>query len=268
MVAIALAITATLGAVTVWALTTKDGSAPVATGSTLPMAESTAGAPAAGPTPTLTASPRTAAEGVASSAGKGQSVDQKGGGAKGVSGSDGSGGSSGGSTGSIGGSTGSSGASSTPKGPLAGPGCPSTEANKTDTFTPGDGWHSASGGWSGNGCNGTVEYSDLTGSATHWEDDFDWAFTVGKGARCRFTIYIPHTSRAGAAAAYDVYGPDQSATKYRIATFSIDQRTHRGTWVSSPSYTFPDGVAQVQLVDRGTPGNATVAASATVIACS
>jgi hypothetical protein len=247
MAAAALATAASLGAVTVWALTIGDGSTRVVAGPTSTVIMSMSGAPAVGPTLTVTVTSPASSAGGCLTCAKSRSGGHKSGGAKGAGGS-------------------GSSASSMPKGPLAGPGCPATEANKTDTYSPSDGWHPASGGWSGNGCDGTAEYTQTTGSPTHWEDVFNWVFTVRKGARCQFMIYIPDTSRAGTVAPYDVYGV-QTATQYRIATFSIDQPTHRGKWVSSGSYTFPDGVAQMALVDRGAP-NATVAASATIISCS
>ncbi|GAA2863723.1 hypothetical protein [Nonomuraea rubra] len=153
---------------------------------------------------------------------------------------------------------------------LAGPGCPDGATYNIDTWTPGnDGWHDDHGGWQGNGCSGATAYTRLTGAIDHWEDVFDWEYRVGESARCSFAVYVPDTPRAGANAAYDVYGERESTVEDRIATFTIDQPRHRGTWVDVPgTHTFPDGVAQLALVDRGKPAGATVAAAAAVLTCS
>lgn len=123
------------------------------------------------------------------------------------------------------------------------------------------GWYSlGTGGWTSNGCVGHYEAMPMSGSAT--KDDSgtygEWWFAVGATTRsCAVSTYVPTTTDdrnvAGHPATYQVRDIEGGPVR---ATFTVDQRTNRGRWVSSGTYPVTGARIVIRSVNRGIDWNA------------
>ncbi|MFD0278108.1 hypothetical protein ACFVHB_29955 [Kitasatospora sp. NPDC127111] len=112
------------------------------------------------------------------------------------------------------------------------------------------GWRSSSGGWSGDGCNGTYTSVPMSGDAN--KDDGNsvvWTFSPANVKNCTLAVYIPADD--------DVKRVGGHPTLYTVRSggsswsFSIDQTANRGRWVSQATTYSYQGPLSVTLHTRG-----------------
>ncbi|WP_371493756.1 hypothetical protein OG871_01805 [Kitasatospora sp. NBC_00374] len=111
------------------------------------------------------------------------------------------------------------------------------------------GWRSNSGGWSGDGCNGTYTSVPMSGAAN--KDDGNsvvWTFNLGKVSSCALAVYIPADGDVKKVGGNPTYYTVQSGSS--SGSFSINQTANRGRWVNQGTYPY-HGSLSVTLHTRG-----------------
>jgi hypothetical protein len=118
-------------------------------------------------------------------------------------------------------------------------------------------WYTRSrGGWTGDGCGGQIVAVPMSGDAKRDDNDnvIVWWFTVGSGASCAISVYVPGTGDVrdadGAPATYFVYGTT-NASGSAIASFTVDQVHNQGRWVGVGTFAQRTGQLSVRMVTRG-----------------
>ena len=103
-----------------------------------------------------------------------------------------------------------------------------------------------------------------------WQDDYDWTFTPSRTApRCTLRIYIPLARYASSTDAYywlSDNGDFRDAAK-GIGRFILNQAANQGRWVTEGPFTFTHGVIGIELTDRGTGFDTTVAVAPIRVTC-
>jgi hypothetical protein len=130
------------------------------------------------------------------------------------------------------------------------------------------GWQVTGGGWTSNGCDGTVAWAQTTDAGGAWQDAATWSFSPpATAAACAVAVFVP--PGAGGVASYDIYGAGAVADLVPLASASIDQAAYAGQWVWMGSYATIGGALQIRLTnspqDAGPPYP--VAASAVSATC-
>jgi len=149
-----------------------------------------------------------------------------------------------------------------------GPFCGQSSAVVTSAYhsPDGDGWHrTAEPGLRGGLCGRYFLYSKLAevpGDPYQWQDDYDWTFNTGLAApSCRLSFYVPVSAHSNSAVYYWITAGSQNIDD-QIASFTVDQASHRGQWLTRGPFVFPGGTVFIELTDRGegSPGADAVAA--------
>ncbi|MEU3574124.1 hypothetical protein AB0E96_37820, partial [Kitasatospora sp. NPDC036755] len=136
---------------------------------------------------------------------------------------------------------------------IAGPYCSNGGQYKTNGwFDQGDsGWRNNSGGYSGDGCNGTYASMPMSGDAN--KDDGGnsvvWTFTVDKVSSCTLSVYIPGSGNVKQVGGNPSYYTVQSGGG-QVGSFSINQTASRGSWVNQGPFTYR-GPISLTLHSRG-----------------
>ncbi|MFJ9443421.1 hypothetical protein ACIRRH_16340 [Kitasatospora sp. NPDC101235] len=136
---------------------------------------------------------------------------------------------------------------------IAGPYCTGGGVYKTNGwFDQGaKGWRNNSGGYSGDGCNGTYASMPMSGDAN--KDDSGnsvvWTFTVDKVASCTLSVYIPASGDVKQVGGNPSYYTVQSGGG-QVGSFSINQTASRGSWVNQGPFSYR-GPISVTLHSRG-----------------
>ncbi|MGW2868022.1 hypothetical protein [Kitasatospora sp. NPDC001225] len=136
---------------------------------------------------------------------------------------------------------------------IAGPYCSGGGQYKTNGwFDQGSsGWRNNSGGYSGDGCNGTYASMPMSGNANKDDNGNSvvWTFTVDKVTSCTLSVYIP--------ASGDVKQVGGNPSTYtvqsgggQVGSFTINQTASRGSWVNNGPFTYR-GPISVTLHSRG-----------------
>ncbi|MFC4078750.1 hypothetical protein [Amycolatopsis samaneae] len=132
---------------------------------------------------------------------------------------------------------------------VAGPGCGGGSFGKPGYYTKGDeGWlSSGSGGYGGEGCNGSFYSVPMSGDGRDGDNSAVWTFTTGPVSQgsCQLQVYIPNgdaTRVGGSPSYYTVSGG---------GSFQIDQTRQRGRWVDAGRFAVSGGKVSVQLHSRG-----------------
>jgi hypothetical protein len=128
-------------------------------------------------------------------------------------------------------------------------------AAEPDSKAPNGGWHKITGGWSGNGCDGSAQWTVTTGEVDFWDTTYAWKFRPGGAPTCAISVYVPDTPYAAGTAYYDFFG-DSNEWKDRRGTATVDQATHRGQWVDLGTYHTPDKILQVVFANRSNRNSA------------
>jgi translation initiation factor IF-2 len=166
---------------------------------------------------------------------------------------------------------------------VAGPYCSNAGATwiANGRYTDGDrGWTTSEGGYSGAGCGSRFVSIPMSGDAG--SDDSNYArytFTTGavKSGSCTVEVYIPASSSiervGGHPTYYTVHDAANGSGESYVGNFSVNQTTHRGSWVSGGRFPVHSGVLSVKLHTRGidygsTWKNAHHASSAVRVNCS
>lgn len=147
---------------------------------------------------------------------------------------------------------------------ISGPGCAAT--GTAETGQGGDGWIDIPGG--APACGGKALTTRTTGTMGLVQDTYTWSFRIGHPASCAVQIFVPDANPSSGIAHYDVY-PATIAPASKITGFDVIQRSHRGQWFGVGSFTTPDGVLRIQLIDQPAyPGGTYhVTASAVGVSC-
>ncbi|MFD4656753.1 hypothetical protein ACFWP2_14135 [Kitasatospora sp. NPDC058444] len=136
---------------------------------------------------------------------------------------------------------------------IAGPYCSSGGQYKTNGwFDQGNkGWRNNSGGYSGDGCNGTYASMPMSGDANKDDNSNSvvWTFTVDKASSCTLSVYIPGSSDVKQVGGNPSYYTVQSGGG-QIGSFSINQTASRGSWVNQGPFSYR-GPISVTLHSRG-----------------
>ncbi|MFJ3216373.1 hypothetical protein ACIPLC_10685 [Kitasatospora sp. NPDC086801] len=138
-------------------------------------------------------------------------------------------------------------------------------------FDQGDsGWRSNSGGWSGDGCNGTYTSVPMSGDTKDDGNSVVWTFTLDKVTSCTLDVYIPASGDVKKVGGNPTYYTVQSGSG--SSDFKINQASNQGRWVGEGTFQYR-GSLSVTLHTRGQDwvgGNKTYAhhaASAMRVTC-
>ncbi|MEE1788482.1 hypothetical protein PUR71_37120 [Streptomyces sp. SP17BM10] len=135
---------------------------------------------------------------------------------------------------------------------VLGPGCSGKGAYRENgRFSKGiEGWIGNSGGWGGDGCNGSYTSVPMYGDAS--KDDptasVVWTFTVGNVRTCALSVYVPASGDVTKVGGHPTYYTVQSGGSGR--SFNVDQISRQGSWVDVGSFSYSGSLA-VTLHTRG-----------------
>ncbi|MFE6667609.1 hypothetical protein ACFVFH_29145 [Streptomyces sp. NPDC057697] len=144
---------------------------------------------------------------------------------------------------------------------VAGRGCPTPAGGgyqQDHFFTDGSaGWYTpSSGGWTGNGCNGSYASIPMSGSTTtDMQNRVKWWWKPGTRARtCQISVYIPNNGSVqyvgGHPTKYHVLVNANDASSM-YSSFTLNQTAHRGQWVDAGTFPMKGSTIGVKLLDRG-----------------
>ncbi|MFJ5725160.1 hypothetical protein [Streptomyces sp. NPDC093149] len=144
---------------------------------------------------------------------------------------------------------------------VAGHGCPTPAGGgfqQDGYYSDGsNGWNTrSSGGWTGNGCNGSYSAVPMSGDTDQDHDArVKWWWNPGTKARtCQISVFIPNSGTilnvGGHPTTYHVLvNANDRTTKY--SSFRINQVAHRGQWVDAGTFAMKGATIGVKLLDRG-----------------
>ncbi|MFF9401946.1 hypothetical protein [Streptomyces sp. NPDC014744] len=144
---------------------------------------------------------------------------------------------------------------------ITGRGCPTPSGGghqRDNFYTDGsNGWYArSSGGWTGDGCNGSYDSVPMSGdTSTDMQNRVKWWWNPGTKARtCQISVYIPNSGDVryvgGHPTTYHVLvNANDRTTKYD--SFTINQVNHRGQWVNAGTFAMKGPTIGVKLLDRG-----------------
>jgi len=140
---------------------------------------------------------------------------------------------------------------------VAGDSCPQTAISGSYVAYPlGNPVTELMGGWRDNGCTGRFWSVPMSGSATDDPQTYAvWWFATGSVQRgtCAISVYVPDSDStkdvAGNPTVYQVTrGRDDKTV---VGVFSVDQTATRGSWVRVGSFPDTTGTIAVKLVNHG-----------------
>ncbi|MFI8828931.1 hypothetical protein [Streptomyces sp. NPDC053431] len=144
---------------------------------------------------------------------------------------------------------------------VAGPNCAGTGASFTYSgwYTDGkEGWQKyGSGGYVGGGCNGGFFSLPMSGKAgSDAGNALRWTFRTGAvtSGTCQVSVHIPSNSdikAVGGKPSYYTVHAGATGNDPILRSFTVDQPSLRGQWVSAGSVRVTGGVLTVKLHDRG-----------------
>ncbi|MEU0567313.1 helix-turn-helix domain-containing protein [Nonomuraea sp. NPDC005983] len=131
------------------------------------------------------------------------------------------------------------------------------------------GWRPADGGWTKDGCTGTALFMQVGSELGHATQLVNWYFDTRPEARCTIEAFIADDRRSTGTASY--YLDDDNTTPPHLAgPVTIDQATHRGSWVTLGTWPVP-GPGRLTLILANQPHQAndthTVTASSARATC-
>jgi translation initiation factor IF-2 len=137
---------------------------------------------------------------------------------------------------------------------IAGVGCPNSPGDgvNLDDAASGPGWTAAAGGWTGNGCNGSVVWTMDPNASQAIPSALTWFFDPGAGAsHCTLAVFVPTRNALGTGD----YAIGNGSTNF--GAVSVDQAANEGQWVTLGSYPVTGTSLQIQFM----PATATLTAS-------
>jgi hypothetical protein len=172
---------------------------------------------------------------------------------------------------------------------VTGIGCPQDDnAGVSLSSAPtGPGWTMASGGWTGNGCDGSAVWTMNPNGNQPVPSALTWTFQPVAGlSRCTLAVFVPTQNSLGVGN-YAIFTGSPAAPQ-NIATVSVSQSAAGGQWITLGSYPVSGTSVEIQVAPAtsapGEPGpgahgrnhivgqspghNAAVAASAASAQCS
>ncbi|MFE6500369.1 hypothetical protein [Kitasatospora sp. NPDC057738] len=136
---------------------------------------------------------------------------------------------------------------------IAGPYCSGGGQYKTNGwYDQGTkGWRNNSGGYGGDGCNGTYASMPMSGDANKDDNSNSvvWTFTVDKVSSCTLSVYIPASGDVKQVGGNPSLYTVQSGGG-QIGSFSINQTASRGSWVNQGPFSYR-GPISLTLHSRG-----------------
>ncbi|MFF7988835.1 hypothetical protein ACFZDG_03445 [Kitasatospora xanthocidica] len=131
---------------------------------------------------------------------------------------------------------------------IAGPYCGGYRTN--GWYDDGDkGWRNYSGGYSGEGCNGTYAAMPMSGDGNDKGNSVVWSFTLDKVTSCTLAVYIPASGSLKQVGGNPSYYTVQSGSG-SAGSFTINQTASRGSWVTKGPFPYR-GPMSLTLHDRG-----------------
>ncbi|MFE6054018.1 hypothetical protein ACFQ6N_24975 [Kitasatospora sp. NPDC056446] len=132
---------------------------------------------------------------------------------------------------------------------IAGPYCGGYRTN--GWYDDGDkGWRNNSGGYSGEGCNGTYASMPMSGDANDDKSNsVVWTFTLDKVTSCTLAVYIPASGNVKQVGGNPSYYTVQSGSG-SVGSFSINQTASLGSWVTKGPFPYR-GPISLTLHSRG-----------------
>ncbi|MGW4471756.1 hypothetical protein ACWENQ_18975 [Nonomuraea sp. NPDC004354] len=131
------------------------------------------------------------------------------------------------------------------------------------------GWRPTGGGWRQDGCTGTALFLQVTSELGHATQLVNWYFDTRPRARCTVEAFIADDRRS-AGTAYYYLDDDDTTAPHLGGPVTVDQKAHRGTWVTLGSWPVP-GPGRLTLILANQPHRAhdtsTVTASAARATC-
>lgn len=172
---------------------------------------------------------------------------------------------------------------------VTGIGCPQVDdASVSFSSAPtGPGWTMASGGWTGNGCDGSAVWTMDPNGNQPVPSALTWTFQPVAGlSQCTLAVFVPTQNSLGVGN-YAIFTGSPAAPQ-NIATVPVSQSAAAGQWITLGSYAVSGASVEIQVAPAtsapGEPGpgahgrnhiagqgpghNAAVAASAASAQCS
>ncbi|MFJ9576394.1 hypothetical protein ACIRQF_08430 [Streptomyces sp. NPDC101191] len=144
---------------------------------------------------------------------------------------------------------------------VSGPNCAGTGASFTYSgwYTDGkEGWQKyGSGGYAGGGCNGSFFSLPMSGKAgSDAGNALRWTFRTGAvtSGTCQVSVHIPSSTdikAVGGKPSYYTVHAGATGNDPILRSFTVDQQSLRGQWVSAGGVRVTGGVLTVKLHDRG-----------------
>ncbi|MFD8784082.1 hypothetical protein [Kitasatospora sp. NPDC059599] len=112
------------------------------------------------------------------------------------------------------------------------------------------GWRNNSGGYTGDGCNGTYASMPMSGDANDDKSNsVVWTFTLDKVTSCTLAVYIPASGNVKQVGGNPSYYTVQSGGG-QVGSFSINQTASLGSWVTKGPFPYRGPIA-LTLHSRG-----------------
>ncbi|MEU9041665.1 MULTISPECIES: hypothetical protein [unclassified Kitasatospora] len=112
------------------------------------------------------------------------------------------------------------------------------------------GWRNNSGGYSGDGCNGTYASMPMSGDANDDKSNsVVWTFSLDKVTSCTLAVYIPASSNVKQVGGNPSYYTVQSGGG-SVGSFTINQTASLGSWVTKGPFPYR-GPISLTLHSRG-----------------
>ncbi|MFF3108392.1 hypothetical protein ACFVSN_04345 [Kitasatospora sp. NPDC057904] len=135
---------------------------------------------------------------------------------------------------------------------VLGPGCSGKGSYRENgRFSKGiEGWIGNSGGWSGDGCNGSYTSVPMYGDASKDDPSASvvWTFNLGNASTCALSVYVPASGDVTKVGGHPTYYTVQSGGSG--GSFNVNQTASQGSWVNVGSFAY-SGSLSVTLHTRG-----------------
>lgn len=154
---------------------------------------------------------------------------------------------------------------------LIGPGCETSGFATGDYYEDGnEGWRKSWGGTKSYGCSGLYYSLPMSGSSRSDGIWAQWKFTTDKvqKGRCSVQVFIPNVRDlsyvGGSPAHYTVYRSFNQKSGDEIGSFTVNQPSSLGQWISAGTFSITDNKISVVLDNRGNGADNRHAAAAQV----
>ncbi|MGI5487595.1 helix-turn-helix domain-containing protein [Microtetraspora malaysiensis] len=108
---------------------------------------------------------------------------------------------------------------------------------QAEWFYADPGWRPTGGGWTKDGCSGSALYMQVSSELGHATQGVNWYFDTRPEARCTIEAFIADDRRSAGTAYY--YLDDDTTPPHLGGPVTIDQKAHRGTWVTLGTWPVP-----------------------------